>query len=76
MRVLDQKAKSGVGVLLFVSPAEIRREIIAPLCGLFGVDFGGLIGWQFSTETPDHRDWNSEMPGALSPGECQKEIRR
>ena len=42
-----------------ISPQQIDREIIRPLLQIYGTDFGGLMGWQFSTLTSDHQAWNS-----------------
>jgi len=56
-----------------ISPADIRKQIIEPLCAAFGNDFGGLVGWQFAGDSDDHRDWNSDMPMALSAAACQKQ---
>lgn len=47
-------------------PARVRREILEPLRARYGAGFGGLMGWQFSDLTADHRYWNSRMaPGLL-----------
>lgn len=42
-------------------PDRVRTEILEPLAKTYGTSFGGLMGWQFSTETADHRYWNGEM---------------
>lgn len=50
-------------------PDRVRREILEPLAARYGKGFGGLMGWQFSDLTADHRYWNSRMaPGLLLPG--------
>lgn len=47
-------------------PERVRREILEPLQKRYGTGFGGLMGWQFSDLTADHRYWNSRMaPGLL-----------
>lgn len=50
-------------------PAEVRRTIVAPLVARYGSRFGGLMGWQYSDLTADHRYWNRRMaPGLLRSG--------
>ena len=44
-----------------ISPEDIIKQIIQPLNTEFGDLFGGIAGWQFSTHTQDHRDWNSQV---------------
>ena len=47
-------------------PARVRKEILEPLRQRYGTGFGGLMGWQFSDLTADHRYWNRRMaPGLL-----------
>lgn len=46
-------------------PREVLRLIVEPLQGRYGTRFGGLMGWQFSTLTPDHRYWNTTLGRAL-----------
>ncbi len=48
-----------------ISPQDIIKLIITPLNAQYGDAFGGIAGWQFSTHTEDHRDWNSEIGKAL-----------
>ncbi|KLN59168.1 hypothetical protein WH96_18620 [Kiloniella spongiae] len=48
-----------------ISPQDIIKHIINPLNAQYGDAFGGIAGWQFSTHTEDHRDWNSEIGKAL-----------
>lgn len=49
-----------------IPPERVRREILEPLHTRYGTRFGGLMGWQFSDLTADHRYWNSRMaPGLL-----------
>ncbi|WP_256386300.1 glycosyl hydrolase family 18 protein [Kiloniella sp. EL199] len=48
-----------------ISPEDIIKLIIHPLSTEYGDVFGGIAGWQFSTHTEDHRDWNSEIGQAL-----------
>ncbi len=48
-----------------ISPEDIIKLIIHPLSAEYGDVFGGIAGWQFSTHTEDHRDWNSEIGKAL-----------
>lgn len=48
-----------------LAPESVARTIVAPLRQRYGERFGGLMGWQFSTLTEDHRYWNSEMARAL-----------
>jgi len=55
-----------------ISPEDIREQILEPLCAAFGNDFGGLAGWQFAGGSDDHRDWNSDMPQALTADACKK----
>ncbi|MDF1791284.1 MAG: glycoside hydrolase family 18 protein [Thalassobaculaceae bacterium] len=50
-------------------PARVREEIVKPLVARYGNRFGGLMGWQFSDLTDDHRYWNRRMaPGLLQAG--------
>lgn len=50
-------------------PKRVRDEILKPLLDRYGVRFGGLMGWQFSDLTADHRYWNTRMaPGLLETG--------
>lgn len=50
-------------------PKRVRDEILAPLVSRYGNRFGGLMGWQFSDLTSDHRFWNTSMtPGLLETG--------
>ncbi len=48
-----------------VTPQNMMSEIIAPLRTQYGVEFGGIAGWQFSTHTKDHQQWNSELGKVL-----------
>lgn len=49
-------------------PARVRDEILKPLVARYGSRFGGLMGWQYSDLTADHRYWNTRMaPGLLRP---------
>lgn len=49
-------------------PAKVRSDILQPLIARYGNRFGGLMGWQFSDLTSDHRYWNTRMaPGLLLP---------
>lgn len=63
--VADTDAANG-----YLPPATVRDRIVCPLARLYGPDFGGLTGWQFSTRTDDHRFWNSRMAQALSGAGC------
>ena len=47
------------------TPVSVARTIVVPLRKLYGDRFGGLMGWQFSTLTADHRYWNNEMAKSL-----------
>lgn len=49
----------------FISPDELVKTIITPLVTKYGNQFGGLAGWQFSTETDDHQAWNHEVGKSL-----------
>ena len=46
-------------------PHEVARGILRPLLDAYGMRFGGLMGWQFSTLTADHRAWNAGLGGLL-----------
>jgi chitinase len=48
-------------------PQRVWREILEPLVARYGTGFGGLMGWQFSDLTADHRYWNSRMAPGLLP---------
>ena len=48
-----------------LAPASVARTIVEPLHKRYGDQFGGLMGWQFSTLTTDHRYWNNEMSKSL-----------
>ncbi len=49
----------------YQTPEVVRAQILKPLIDRYGANFGGLAGWQFSTLTADHRDWNQNMAQAL-----------
>lgn len=50
-------------------PKRVRDDILTPLLDRHGSRFGGLMGWQFSDLTDDHRYWNTRMaPGLLETG--------
>jgi chitinase len=44
-----------------LEPVQVRTEILDPLLRAYGNKFGGLMGWQFSTLTEDHRAWNNSL---------------
>jgi hypothetical protein len=67
------RGETGSGLL---SPGQIIGEIIEPLCAVYGGEFGGLAGWEFSTGTADHRRWNDDLPRALSPASCRRQASR
>lgn len=46
-------------------PTQVIDDILRPLRALYGEAFGGLMGWQFSTLTPDHQAWNSDIAPVL-----------
>lgn len=48
-----------------LSPQTLANRLIKPLRQHYGTKFGGLMGWQFSTQTPDHQYWNKEMGQVL-----------
>ena len=48
-----------------ISPEAVIDQIIKPLQNRYACSFGGLMGWQFSTHTDDHRAWNSVVGKAL-----------
>ncbi|GJM08214.1 MAG: hypothetical protein DHS20C11_04900 [Lysobacteraceae bacterium] len=48
-----------------IAPTDVIEHIITPLKKRYGDAFGGLMGWQFSDLTADHRAWNSEVGSAL-----------
>ncbi|MCK5361303.1 MAG: hypothetical protein KAJ95_11790, partial [Gammaproteobacteria bacterium] len=48
-----------------VSPQEVSQKIVEPLLKIYGKDFGGLMGWQFSTHTDDHQAWNTSVGQVL-----------
>lgn len=49
----------------YLAPATVIDEIVRPLKTRYGKSFGGLMGWQFSNLTADHRDWNSVVGAAV-----------
>jgi chitinase len=49
----------------YIAPAAVIDEIVRPLQARYGKAFGGLMGWQFSNLTADHRDWNSVVGEAV-----------
>lgn len=48
-----------------IDPDTLIEDIIDPLLAQFSDQFGGIMGWQFSTHTADHRAWNSTVGKAL-----------
>jgi len=58
--IFDKDAFSG-----HMPPARVRMEIVEPLMQRYGRRFGGLMGWQYSDLTEDHRYWNSRMAPSL-----------
>lgn len=48
-----------------LSPDDVISQIIKPLIEVYGADFGGLVGWQYSDLTDDHRAWNYRVGRAL-----------
>ncbi len=49
----------------YLAPTVVIDEIVRPLRARYGQSFGGLMGWQFSNLTADHRAWNSVVGGAV-----------
>lgn len=49
-------------------PQDVVSEIVRPLLARYGDDFGGLMGWQFSDLTADHRYWNQKIAPVLFEG--------
>lgn len=49
-------------------PETVRSDILLPLSDLYGDAFGGLMGWQFSDLTDDHRYWNDQMATGTALG--------
>ena len=47
-------------------PRRVLSEVVCPLRDRYGRRFGGLMGWQFSTLTPDNRFWNDQMLVAVT----------
>lgn len=52
-------------------PGDVVQQIVEPLRSRYGNRLGGLMGWQFSTKTADHRAWNSEIGPLLRPMETK-----
>jgi len=52
-----------------LAPAAVIDEIVLPLRARYGDSFGGLMGWQFSDLTADHRAWNSVVGTAVLGGD-------
>jgi len=48
-----------------IPPAEAVSQIVEPLVARYGARFGGLMGWQFSDLTADHRFWNTRIAPVL-----------
>jgi chitinase len=48
-----------------LAPEDVIGTIVKPLRKTWGNAFGGLMGWQFSTLTTDHRAWNDQVGKAL-----------
>ncbi|MEH6633306.1 MAG: glycoside hydrolase family 18 protein [Halopseudomonas aestusnigri] len=48
-----------------LSPEDMIKQVIRPLYSEYGDQFGGIAGWQFSTHTKDHRQWNDTLGKAL-----------
>lgn len=48
-----------------LSPPLLIDEVLQPLLQIYGPQFGGLMGWQFSTLTSDHQAWNQELGPVL-----------
>lgn len=46
-------------------PEKVLSEIVTPLVARHGRRFGGLMGWQFSNLTADHRFWNTRIAPVL-----------
>ncbi len=42
-------------------PETVRSDILLPLIAQYDDQFGGLMGWQYSDLTDDHRYWNEQM---------------
>ncbi|MCR9176836.1 MAG: glycosyl hydrolase family 18 protein [Alphaproteobacteria bacterium] len=49
-------------------PERVVSEIVKPLLDRYGEKFGGLMGWQYSDLTRDHRYWNDKIAPVLLPG--------
>lgn len=56
------KADAGSG---HIPPDQIVSQIVTPLVTRYGNRFGGIMGWQFSNLTADHRFWNSRIAPVL-----------
>lgn len=48
-----------------LQPQDVVSEIVRPLRARYGDEFGGLMGWQFSDLTADHRYWNQKIAPVL-----------
>ena len=46
-------------------PHQVVSKIVTPLVTRYGNRFGGIMGWQFSDLTADHRYWNSSIAPVL-----------
>lgn len=46
-------------------PGQVLSQIVTPLVTRHGDRFGGIMGWQFSNLTDDHRFWNSRIAPVL-----------
>ena len=51
-----------------MTPERVVAEIVKPLKDRYGEKFGGLMGWQYSDLTRDHRYWNDQIAPILLPG--------
>ena len=49
-------------------PERVVAEIVKPLQDRYGEKFGGLMGWQYSDLTRDHRYWNDKIAPVLLSG--------
>jgi chitinase len=49
-------------------PERVVSEIVKPLKDRYGEKFGGLMGWQYSDRTSDHRYWNDKIAPILLSG--------
>ena len=48
-----------------LAPEQVVTGIVKPLLARHGQRFGGLMGWQFSNLTADHRYWNTRIAPVL-----------